>query len=1004
MINKKFCSKKIAYLIGFFIVFLLLTSLLSACDNNKVGVVVFVFDANADDAHFNNGQKVITKQVKVNSAFVPIEEEPQRENYIFTGWCLDKDGKNPVKSNFVAIKSITIYASWVHLNEYEHPISIDPDAQEFCTFSFSDFFPDDVPLKAKFDTEISFRTYIEEGYEVQEGSFGYYIDNDKNSFVNVEYNSKSSLQKIKMPANSITITLKTQKKQYKINMLLSDKSLKGDVVDIYLSSKTAGFDEYLTYSIIPNFGYYIENKTIGVSEKYEESSLKGKIKMPKNDVLISINVQKIDYSKTFPISINSNIENFDFESLNMKQQASVGEFVFIDINKLLKNYKINEITINGANNFMEYSGFYMPKSLGENNSVQVYFDLEELDKTEEYSLNIERDITKGEISSEKDKYFPGEKINLNINGLEDYYIESLFLSGRAVSLDNMYMPAENATLSISLQELKDFIKLDYDKAKGNIWIYYNKKPAQPPSLKVFVKPNRGYKIGNISIDNTYVEQSYLYKNNQNYYNFSTQGQYYVYTLTNTCDSIFVEFTENHKFVDFELIDSSEIVNSETVSANDGKIYDLEILTLNLKQADKNRIKEVKISQKTSIDDLVVNTITIAGADILLKNEISYFLNGINEGASKLIVEVIALNDTFYEIHEYIGSAAENPVKIDLIPEYNKAKKGDNIKIYIRHYTFDSAFIVTYGSNENSTTKYVSQKDDFFEISDVSNDVHFSVIKNPQLNSTKEVRINLICKNLNAVKINKNKFYVGEKAIIYIDENFDNYYIDNLSYANNENIPYPCFIIEENFAETMNISVTLKEKEKLDQSINEIHNLALEALNSDILNSVYSYESLEEKNKVLNFGESSCSTEFYSNYISSILYMLTKNNLPIYILELNDRKMANELLSVVKCSIDKKHNMISDAYIQKNHIIISYIGKAKDVYNSLLSENSFIIDSTKNIIYYTLTDKTLGVFSYLGSNNCVIIPKNHNNIYISRNDTIQTLNNTIIIANYIKNND
>lgn len=67
---------------------------------------------------------------------------------------------------------------------------------------------------------------------------------------------------------------------------------------------------------------------------------------------------------------------------------------------------------------------------------------------------------------------------------------------------------------------------------------------------------------------------------------------------------------------------------------------------------------------------------------MLKNEISYFLNGINEGASKLIVEVIALNDTFYEIHEYIGSAAENPVKIDLIPEYNKAKKGIILKFIL----------------------------------------------------------------------------------------------------------------------------------------------------------------------------------------------------------------------------------------------------------------------------------------------------------------------------------
>lgn len=136
-------------------------------------------------------------------------------------------------------------------------------------------------------------------------------------------------------------------------------------------------------------------------------------------------------------------------------------------------------------------------------------------------------------------------------------------------------------------------------------------------------------------------------------------------------------------------------------------------------------------------------------------------------------------------------------------------------------------------------------------------------------------------------------------------------------------------------------------------------------------------------------------------MSSILQLLTKNDLPIYVIEVKDRKISNELLSIVKVLLDNKHAMLSDAYIQGNHLIISYISNAKEIYYSLTNEDSFVMVNDSNILYYTLSDKTLGVFSYVGNKNCVIIPKNYNGVYISTNDIIQTLNNKIIIANYIK---
>lgn len=981
-VEGKLISKKIIYLICFLIVFLLVCFLWS-CNNKAVGVVVITFDVNAEDASFENGDKVMTKPVKVNTAFIPIDEEPKREGFVFTGWCLDKIGQSPIKSNFITIKSITIYASWIDVKEYEHEIYINQDVKEY--------FSDDIPLKAKYDTKITFNVYPKPGYEVKEDSFGYYEGHNKDNFVKISY-SEINPQTFKMPATSITITLEMQKIQYTLSKGFKSESLKGDVADIYFSSHAAGFDEHIIYSIIPNYNYYVKDKSIvGATLINEESIMKGKIKMEKSDAFILLNIQRIDYSVKYPITIKSNIESFNVADLDIPTEASVGEFIFVNTNKLRQDYKINEIRVNGASNAMEHSGFYMPNE----SSVLVDFDLIPLNKSQEYNLTIERNVSKGEIISTKSKYLPGEKIDIAISGLDDYYVESVFLSGNPVSLEQIYMPEEDAILSINICEIKNLIKVNYDENQGDVWISYNKQAIQTSNLQIFVKPNREYKIKSIYIDEVNVDQSLFYTNYDNYYTFTTYGLYYVYTLKNDCNNFGIEFIENSRKIDFELVDNDSMVDMETISTKDNCIYDLEILTFQIKQLEKTRVKEIQISQRTSENVLVGNLITINKNEILDKKEISYFLKHIGENVAKLKIEVSALTDgVFYQIQEYIGRFAENPMDIDLIPEYGQVKQGDSVKIYIKHYTFDSDFKVSYSGVE----KIISPNEDFFIIGGISNHIAFSVTKKP-LNSEKEVKINLTCDLRNAVEINKSKFYVGEKAIISIKEDFYNeYYIDSLLNTSEGNIEMDCcFTIDSSFLETLNILVTLKRKKNNIKSINEIYDLAL---CSNVFKKITLFESIYEKSEIFSL-ESFHAVEFYSSYVSSILQLLTKNDLPIYIIELKDRKISNELLSIVKVLLDNKNAMLSDAYIQGNHLIISYISNAKEIYYSLTNEDSFVMVNDSKIVYYTLSDKTLGVFSYVGNKNCVIIPKNYNGVYISTNDIIQTLDNKTIIANYIK---
>ena len=163
-------------------------------------------------------------------------------------------------------------------------------------------------------------------------------------------------------------------------------------------------------------------------------------------------------------------------------------------------------------------------------SVLVDFDLIPLNKSQEYNLTIERNVSKGEIISTKSKYLPGEKIDIAISGLDDYYVESVFLSGNPVSLEQIYMPEEDAILSINICEIKNLIKVNYDENKGDVWILYNKQTIQTSNLQIFVKPNREYKIKSIYIDEVNVDQSLFYTNYDNYYTFTTYGLYYVYTL------------------------------------------------------------------------------------------------------------------------------------------------------------------------------------------------------------------------------------------------------------------------------------------------------------------------------------------------------------------------------------------------------------------------------------------------------------------------------------------
>ena len=49
----------------------------------------------------------MTKPVKVNTAFITIDKEPKREGLFTDG--ADKLGQSPIKSNFITIKSITMY-------------------------------------------------------------------------------------------------------------------------------------------------------------------------------------------------------------------------------------------------------------------------------------------------------------------------------------------------------------------------------------------------------------------------------------------------------------------------------------------------------------------------------------------------------------------------------------------------------------------------------------------------------------------------------------------------------------------------------------------------------------------------------------------------------------------------------------------------------------------------------------------------------------------------------
>ena len=62
-----------------------------------------------------------------------------------------------------------------------------------------EYFSDDIPLKAKYDTKITFNVYPKQGYEVKEDSFGYYEGHNKDNFVKISY-SEINPQTFRMPA------------------------------------------------------------------------------------------------------------------------------------------------------------------------------------------------------------------------------------------------------------------------------------------------------------------------------------------------------------------------------------------------------------------------------------------------------------------------------------------------------------------------------------------------------------------------------------------------------------------------------------------------------------------------------------------------------------------------------------------------------------------------------------------------------------------------------------
>lgn len=948
-------NNRLFYIILITFILIFLVGVLFSCGPKDLPSrgVLLIFNANAPDAYFETkDKKTMTIPTQVNSEFKKASIDPTRPEYVFDGWYLDAECNVPVKSNFITKKTTIIYAKWVSVKVYPHIIIINDIQNGRVSI-------DNENNRAKYSERVVLSIYPDEGYEVDENSIGYYDDKDR--FYKVTEKNNFGSYYFNMPPSQVKIVVGFIKMKYLINVIHNDKN-EIDSCDVFLSTKTAEFGQTVRFAVIPNYGYRVKS-IISNAERIEDRFI-----MPKSNVTITVETVKIDTDTKFDINVVDN----DKLNCYLPQKAPAGVYVPIDV-KAKDNYYISNIIIDDIKH--DSLGFIMPEK-----SVKIVFETKAIDKNNKYPLILTSNASDNllEILDINNEYYAGQQIMPIIKD-NNYIIESIFLNGKAVPFNNIFMPEMKSTISIYLTKRKE-INLDYNSFEGKVFLSCNTYISNI-DYKLYVKAEPGYKILEVKLNGENFELSSSEQFND----------YYVFNISQDKTSIDMSFViaftkENVKSGEIivEGDESAEIIDKNAIpnKVYENQIINLPIISKNIHMIESIKYQygggdEVELKQNNSKYMFIYSppTDSLENGNVVLK---------INKSSSKFYD--ITINNTCKGIAVVAGS--------------NKIEHGKNVEFKV--YQADNSVKYTIKINGNPV---VFSNNMYTEDNVVQNlVVEVFTEKLPEIQaveiifSTNPIGLeNLLEKTKNA----------NEGSLLHVeisDVNKKYYSIKSISirYFKPENINQEvkeirsqCFEVPKVASQSkINVVVDIEEKVNLVKNFEDIYNTVG---NSQYISSVQIVKSIAQKNETFNpFNK--IDIEFLINYIETGMIITTKLNDKIYLIETNKIHISNEILQSIKLALDEKHGKKSDAFIHNKYLIISYHASAKEDYIAI--SNGIKFNETSKLFYYEHGDGNVGIFGYISSNNYVIIPNDIDNKHISTLNLSESIKEINVVKNYI----
>lgn len=426
--------RKTFVLICLLIACLLVSGVMFSCVKKRQAVYVISFNT-------DGGTPIPAQRLSPGQEFNP-PDPPTKEGYVFDGWFTDPDLRFPYNPNtFKVNANATLYAKWVDVNLYPHPISVQAIGLSLRVYLISEGidsselteYDADVglsKLRAVKNDQVTISIKInKEGYQIKSGSLK----------ANGELISDN---KFNMPAAPVIITFEIELADFSILIIGASNGI------VFADKATAKMGQTVNLQAIPDYGYKVSEL------KYNSHTVNGfSFVMPAENVIITATFAPISetyYAVNVVHSVGGSVRAD-------KTTARGGEYVGVAFEPQ-PGYYLSYLAVNGKR--LDEPYFLMPEGEATVEAVfspinyQVKYNITALSGAQGSVYINGESVT----NSTQTRFSEGERVTLTASLGTGYELSYFVVNSVPLYGNTFYMPAEDTVVSAVFEKKAYTIK------------------------------------------------------------------------------------------------------------------------------------------------------------------------------------------------------------------------------------------------------------------------------------------------------------------------------------------------------------------------------------------------------------------------------------------------------------------------------------------------------------------------------------------------------------------